>query len=65
MDHTEISLDFFQQITQSALLNRHSPIQHAQEQTPANTMVSGRNGIMAQIAGIHAQKLNALAFIWV
>lgn len=61
VEHTEISLDFFQKITESALLNRNMPIKikDSQGKTPANTMVLGRNGIMAQIAGIYAQKLAA------
>lgn len=58
VDHTEIDLSFMTKITESALIGTHKKIEHLQGEAP-NTLVIGRNGLMARIAGIHAQSLGA------
>lgn len=58
VDHTVIDLSCLAQITENALTNRTVPIAHTQGQAPT-TLVVGRNGLMARIAGIHAQSLGA------
>ncbi len=58
IDHTEIDLSFMTQITESALIGTHKKIEHKAGEAP-NTLVSGRNGLMARIAAIHAQSLGA------
>lgn len=56
--HTEVSLDCVQQITHNALVDHQLNINHPPGQTP-NTLVTGRNGLMAFVAGIHAHHLGA------
>lgn len=60
VDHTVVSLDCLQQITSNALINKAIPItsNYAQEQPP-NTLVLGRNGLMARLGAIHAHSLGA------
>ena len=58
VDHTVLDLNCLSQITENALTNRHIPIAHAKDQAPT-TLVVGRNGLMARLAGIHAQSLGA------
>lgn len=58
VDHNEIPLDFFPQLTQNALTHPALPIQHAPG-TIANTLVVGRNGLFAWLGAIHAQHLGA------
>jgi len=58
VDHTELDLSFMTQITESALIGTHQKIEHNTGEAP-NTLVVGRNGLMARIAGIHAQSLGA------
>lgn len=58
IDHAVINLDCFQQITSSALLDKNTSIQHETGKAP-NTLVTGRNGIMALVAGVHAHSLGA------
>jgi 7-cyano-7-deazaguanine synthase len=58
VDHTEIDLSCLAQITESALIGKTQKIMHAQGKTP-NTLVVGRNGLMARVAGIHAHSLGA------
>jgi 7-cyano-7-deazaguanine synthase len=58
IDHTEIDLSFMTQITESALIGTHKKIEHKAGEAP-NTLVVGRNGLMARIAAIHAQSLGA------
>ncbi len=58
VDHVVIDLACLSQVTTSALLNRTQKIEHKTGQAP-NTLVMGRNGLMARVAGIHAQSLGA------
>lgn len=58
IDHIIVNLECLQQITTSALLNKDTPIVHNAGETP-NTLVMGRNGLMARIAGIHAHSIGA------
>lgn len=58
VDHNEIPLDFFPHLTRNALTHPTLPIENPKD-APANTLVVGRNGIMAWLGGIHAQHLGA------
>jgi 7-cyano-7-deazaguanine synthase len=58
VDHQTVSLDFYQQITNNALINTTTTIGHNDNST-ANTLVVGRNGLMARIAAILADQLHA------
>ena len=58
VDHTVIDLNCLAQITENALTNRHLPITHTKDHAPT-TLVVGRNGLMARLAGIHAQSIGA------
>ena len=58
VDHVVLTMEVLQKITHSALLDAHLPIERLQGQAP-NTLVVGRNGLMARIAAIHAEDLGA------
>jgi 7-cyano-7-deazaguanine synthase len=58
VDHVVLNIDCLQEITSSALMDQTISIQHVQGQTP-NTLVVGRNGLMAHVGGIHANHLGA------
>jgi 7-cyano-7-deazaguanine synthase len=58
VDRIELEIPFLNQITQSALLNKDQEITQSPNQV-ANTLVVGRNGLMARIAAIHANSLGA------
>jgi 7-cyano-7-deazaguanine synthase len=58
VEHTEVDLSCLSQITQSALIGTHQKIEHHKGEIP-NTLVVGRNGLMARVAGIHANSLGA------
>jgi 7-cyano-7-deazaguanine synthase len=58
VDHTQLDLSCLSQITKSALIGNKEKIQHKQGEAP-NTLVVGRNGLMARIAGIHAHSFRA------
>ena len=58
VDRVELDLSCLSQITQSALIGKSRPIEHKKGEVP-NTLVAGRNGLMARIAGIHAHSLGA------
>lgn len=58
VDHVELNLDCLSQITESALIGNSQKIEHKTGQAP-NTLVVGRNGLMARLAGIHAHSLGA------
>jgi 7-cyano-7-deazaguanine synthase len=58
VDHLVINLDCLTQITDNALTNKELKIEHKAGQAP-NTLVMGRNGLMARIAAIHAESLGA------
>ncbi len=57
VERTIINLDCLQKITESALLNSSTPIK--KEKGIPNTLVVGRNGLMARIAAIHAHSVGA------
>ena len=58
VDHVELNLTCLSQITESALIGRNQKIEHKRGEAP-NTLVIGRNGLMARLAGIHAHSLGA------
>ena len=58
VDHTEINLDCLSQITESALIGNTQKIEHKKGSAP-NTLVTGRNGLMARVGAIHANSLGA------
>ena len=58
VDHIIVNLDCLQQITESSLIGHKLQIQHKEGEVP-NTMVVGRNGLMARVASIHADFLGA------
>lgn len=58
VDHAELDLSCLSKITESALIGNHQEIEHHSGQAP-NTLVVGRNGLMARLAGIHAHSLGA------
>ena len=58
VDRTTIDINCLNQITSNALMNTTDKIEHIEGRGP-NTLVVGRNGLMARIAGIHAESLGA------
>jgi len=58
VDHVELDLSCLSQITESALIGNDQKIEHKEGETP-NTLVVGRNGLMARLAAIHANSLGA------
>lgn len=58
VDHHVIQLDCMQEITENALMNPDIAIEHEEGEAP-NTLVMGRNGLMARLAAIHAHHLGA------
>lgn len=58
VDHAVLNLDCLSQITDNALTNPAKAITHEKGQVPS-TLVVGRNGLMARLAGIHAHSLGA------
>lgn len=58
VDHVIIDINCLQQITENALTNKNIAIEH-QLNSPPNTLVVGRNGLMARLAAIHANHLGA------
>lgn len=58
VDHVVLTIDCLQEITSNALLNHKLAIQHHAGELP-NTLVVGRNGLMARIGAIHANQLGA------
>jgi len=58
VDHVELDLSCLGQITESALIGNKQKIEHKNGESP-NTLVVGRNGLMARLAGIHAHSLKA------
>jgi 7-cyano-7-deazaguanine synthase len=60
VDHAELNLTCLGQITESALIGKTKKIEHKSGEAP-NTLVPGRNGLMARLAGIHANSLGAHA----
>jgi 7-cyano-7-deazaguanine synthase len=58
IDHTVLAIDCLQEVTQSALIGKKMQIAH-DAQGNANTLVVGRNGLMARLAAIYAHQLGA------
>jgi len=58
VDHTVLALDCLNVITENALINPRIPIEKSALGVP-NTLVVGRNGLMAHLGAIHAQSLGA------
>lgn len=58
VDHIELDLSCLSQITKSALIGSEDKIIHPEGEAP-NTLVVGRNGLMARLASIHAHSLGA------
>lgn len=58
VDHVELDLSCLSKITDSALIGNSQKIEHKKGETP-NTLVTGRNGLMARVASIHANSLGA------
>jgi len=58
VDHIELDLSCLSQITESALIGNDKKNEHKKGEAP-NTLVVGRNGLMARLAGIHANSLGA------
>lgn len=58
VDHHFLNIDCLAEITKSALTNKEISISQEEGKAP-NTLVTGRNGLMARIAGIHANSLGA------
>lgn len=58
VDHVELDLTCLSQITESALIGNSKKIEHKEGEVP-NTIVIGRNGLMARLAAIHAHTLGA------
>lgn len=58
VDHLVLEVNCLSQITESALIGNSQKIEHKTGEAP-NTLVVGRNGLMARLAGIHANSLGA------
>ncbi len=58
VDHTLLKIDCLNAITDNALMNATIPIAHHSGQPP-NTLVLGRNGLMARLGAIHAHPMGA------
>lgn len=58
VDHVEVNLNCLSELTESALIGNNQAIEHNPNQAP-NTLVVGRNGLMARLGAIHAQSLGA------
>jgi 7-cyano-7-deazaguanine synthase len=58
LDHVVLDLSCLSQITKSALIGNSNQIHHKEGEVP-NTLVIGRNGLMARLAAIHAHSLGA------
>ncbi|MCB9091252.1 MAG: 7-cyano-7-deazaguanine synthase QueC [Halobacteriovoraceae bacterium] len=59
VDHYVIPISFLNKITHNSLTHHNIDIIHGDKNTPPNSLVLGRNGLMARIAAIHAQSLGA------
>jgi 7-cyano-7-deazaguanine synthase len=57
VDHAVLDIKCLNEITENSL-TRDIPVQHTLGETP-NSLVVGRNGLMARLAGIHADQLGA------
>ena len=55
----KVSLDFYEHVTENALMHPNQKIERAAGEKCPNTVVEGRNAIFLQIAAVWAKKLNA------
>ncbi len=58
VDHTTLTLSCLEEITENALTHKNIPIEHSPG-SPPSTLVVGRNGLFAHLAGIYAHQLGA------
>ena len=58
IDHAELNIDCLAEITENALTRPDMAIQH-EAGYPPNTLVVGRNGLMAWLGSVHAHHLGA------
>lgn len=58
VDHTVLKIECLNEITDNALMNRELAIEEYDDKPP-NTLVLGRNGLMARLGAIHAHHLGA------
>ena len=58
MKHLIVGIEFLQLLTSNALMDKSVPIIQ-EDKKPPNTLVTGRNGLMAWLAAIYAQQLGA------
>ena len=58
VDHLVLDITCLAEITKDALTRHDIPIEQKDGEAP-NTLVVGRNGLMARVAAIHAQNLGA------
>jgi 7-cyano-7-deazaguanine synthase len=58
VDHVEVDLSCLNQITENSL-TRHSWSIEAKTGEPPNSLVLGRNGLMARLAAVHGHSLGA------
>jgi 7-cyano-7-deazaguanine synthase len=58
VDNIVIPIQCLNKITDNALINKDCVIEHAKDSSP-NTLVMGRNGLMARLGAIHAYTLGA------
>lgn len=58
VQHAVIHLECLQEITANALMDKNLVIEHEKGKEP-NTLVVGRNGLMARIGAIHAHHIGA------
>jgi 7-cyano-7-deazaguanine synthase len=58
IDHVVLEINCLKEITTNALTHHQIPIEHANGEAP-NTLVVGRNGLMARLGSIHAHHLGA------
>lgn len=58
VSHIEVPITFLNDLTSNALTQSDMKIEHTKGEAP-NTLVVGRNGLMARLAAIHAYTLGA------
>lgn len=58
VDHTILEISCLKEITENSLTHHHLAITH-HDNAPPNTLVVGRNGLMARLGAIHAHHLGA------
>lgn len=58
VDHKIVTLNYLNELTKSSLLEKDIPIEELENQPP-NSIVIGRNGLMAHLGGIYADQIQA------